>query len=243
MGAMSYIFNTFFYNPIYNGLVYLIDVLPRGDAGLAVILITIIVSLILFSVSKKAIKTQIRMKEMEPEMKAIRESIKDKQEQAMKMMALYKKYEVNPFSMILLVILQIPVLFALYYVFLKGGLPEIHPELLYSFVDIPNQVSMKLFGFLDISQKNVFLALFAGITQYIQARVATPKLEPKKDGASFKEDFQRSLSVQVKYVFPVLIAVISLSFPAALPLYWSTRNIFMTIQEVYVRNNLKPKAK
>ncbi|HYC34380.1 MAG TPA: YidC/Oxa1 family membrane protein insertase [Candidatus Paceibacterota bacterium] len=238
---MSYIFHTFFYNPIYNGLVYLIDILPNGDAGLAVILVTILVSFILFSVSKKAIKTQIRMKEMEPEMRSIKENVKDRQEQALKMMALYKKYEVNPFSMILLVILQIPVLLALYYVFLKGGLPEIRPEILYPFVSVPEVVSMKLFGFLDISQKSVGLAILAGVTQFLQARVATPKLEPKKEGATFKDDFQRSLGVQVKYVFPVIIGLISLSFPAALPLYWSTRNIFMTIQELYVRKNLKPK--
>lgn len=238
---MSYLWHTFFYNPIYNGLVYLIDIIPSGDAGLAVIILTIIVSLILFSVSKKAIKTQIRMKEMEPEMRSIKENVKDRQEQAMKMMALYKKYEVNPFSMILLVILQIPVLLALYYVFLKGGLPSIHPELLYSFVSIPTEVSMNLLGFLDITAKSPFLAVLAGLTQFLQARVATPKITPRVEGASFKDDFQRSLNVQVKYVFPVIITLISFGFPAALPLYWSTRNIFMTIQEIYVRNNLRPK--
>lgn len=237
---MSNIFHTFFYNPIYNGLVYLIDVLPKGDAGLAVILLTIIVSLILFSVSKKAIKTQIRMKEMEPELREIREKITDKQEQALKMMSLYKKYEINPFSVILLVLLQIPVLLALYFVFLKAGLPEINTEILYSFVKVPTEVSMNLFGIVDISQKNIFLAILAGVTQFIQARVAIPKMEPKKDGkSSFKEDFQRSLNTQVKYVFPVIIIIVSLGFPAALPLYWSTRNVFMTLQELYVKKTLK----
>lgn len=236
---MSYIFNTFFYNPIYNGLVYLIDILPNGDAGIAVILITIVVSLILFSVSKKAIKTQIRMKEMEPEMRLIKETIKDKQEQALKMMALYKKYEINPFSVIFLVILQIPVLFALYFVFLKGGLPTIHTELLYSFISVPEVVNMNMLGILDISQKSLVLAVLAGITQFIQARVAMPKTPPKSENPSFKDDFQRSLGIQMKYVFPVIIVFISASFPAALPLYWSTRNIFMTVQEVYVKKTLK----
>ncbi len=236
---MSYIFNTFFYNPIYNGLVYLIDILPNGDAGIAVVLITIAVSLILFSVSKKAIKTQIRMKEMEPEMRAIRENTKDKQEQALKMMVLYKKYEMNPFSMIFLVILQIPVLFALYFVFLKGGLPDIHPELLYSFVSVPETVSMNMLGILDISQKSLILAILAGVTQFIQARIATPKNPPKSDNPSFKDDFQRSLNVQMKYVFPVIIGFISAGFPAALPLYWTTRNIFMTVQEIYVKRTMK----
>ncbi len=239
---MSNIFHTFFYNPIYNGLVFLIDIIPGGDAGVAVILLTILVSLILFSVSKKAIRTQIRMKEMEPEMKKIRETVSDKQQQALQMMALYKKYDINPFSVIVLVIIQIPVLLALYFVFLKGGLPEINTDILYSFIKVPQVVSMNFLGILDITQKSLFLALLAGVTQFIQAKVATPKLEPRKEGqASFKDDFQRSLNTQVKYVFPVIIAVISVNFPAALPLYWSTRNIFMTLQELYVKKNLKNK--
>lgn len=237
---MSYIFYTFFYNPIYNGLVFLIDVLPNGDVGLAVILLTIVVSFILFSVSKKAIKTQIRMKEMEPELKAIKENIKDRQEQALKMMALYKKYEINPFSVILLVLIQIPVLLALYFVFLKAGLPEIKTDILYHFVSVPEAVSMRFLNILDITQKSIALALFAGVTQFIQARIAMPKLAPKIEGySSFKDDFQRSLNTQVKYVFPIIIVFISLTLPAALPLYWSTRNIFVTIQEIYVKKTIK----
>ncbi len=237
---MSNIFNTFFYNPIYNGLVFLIDVIPGGDAGVAVILLTILVSLVLFSVSKKAIRTQIKMKEMEPEMRNIRETVSDKQQQALQMMALYKKYDINPFSVIVLVIIQIPVLLALYFVFLKGGLPDINTEILYSFVKVPEFVSMNFLGILDITQKSLFLALLAGVTQFIQAKVATPVLAPRKEGEnSFKDDFQRSLNTQVKYVFPVIIGVISINFPAALPLYWSTRNIFMTLQELYVKKNLK----
>jgi YidC/Oxa1 family membrane protein insertase len=157
-------------------------------------------------------------------------------------MALYKKYDINPFSMILLVIIQIPVLLALYFVFLNGGLPEINTEILYSFVTVPQAVSMNFLGILDITQKSVFLALLAGITQFIQAQVAISKIEPRKEGQnSFKDDFQRSLNTQVKYVFPVIIGVISLNFPAALPLYWSTRNIFMTLQELYVKRTLKKK--
>ena len=237
---MSYIFHTFFYNPIYNGLVFLIDILPNGDVGLAVILLTIAVSFILFSVSKKAIKTQIRMKEMEPELRTLRETVKDRQEQALKMMALYKKYEINPFSVFLLVLLQIPVLLALYFVFLKAGLPEINANLLYSFVSTPSQVSMSFLGLLDITQKSILLAIIAGITQFIQARVAIPKSLPKTEGvSSFKDDFQRSLNTQVKYVFPVIITFISIGLPAALPLYWSTRNVFVTIQEIYVKKTIR----
>lgn len=244
MVVMSYIYHTFFYNPIYNGLVFLIDIIPGGDVGVAVILLTIIVSIILFSVSKKAIKTQIRMKEMEPEMKKIKEEIKDRQEQAQKMMALYRKYEVNPFSVFLLVLIQLPVLIALYKVFLNGGLPEIHTELLYSFVKAPTNVSMALFGYFDITEKSVFFALLAGITQFIQAKFATSSkitVDPDKNNKSFKNDFAKSMNTQVVYVLPAIIFIFGLSFPLALPLYWSTRNVFMIFQEIYVKKNLRPK--
>lgn len=244
MVVMSYIYHTFFYNPIYNGLVFLIDIIPGGDAGIAVILLTIVVSVVLFSISKKSIKTQIRMKEMEPEMKKIKEEIKDRQEQAQRMMALYKKYEINPFSVILLVLIQLPVLWALYRVFLQGGLPQIHTELLYPFVKVPGEISMSLFGFFDITKKSLFFAVFAGVTQFIQAKFATSTkitVDPDKNNKSFKNDFAKSMNTQVVYVFPIIIMFLGFSFPLALPLYWSTRNIFMIFQEIYIKKNLRKK--
>lgn len=231
---MSYIFNTFFYNPLYNALVFLIDITPGGDAGIAVVLLTIVVSFFLFSISKKAIRSQIRMKEIEPELALIRK-IEDKQEQARQMLALYKKNNINPFSMILMMLIQIPILFALYYVFFKGGLPSIHTDLLYSFVKIPSEVNMNFLGMLDISKKNVFMAIFAGITQFIQGFVMVKKTPKKSENPSFSEGLAHSMGTQMKYTLPVIIGAISLSLPSALPLYWSTRNIFTTIQELILK--------
>lgn len=235
---MSYIFNTFFYNPLYNGLVFLIDLLPNGDAGLAVVLLTIIVSLLLFSVSKKAIRTQIKLKEIEPELREIRSKTSDKQEQARLMLALYQKHQVNPFSMILLMIIQIPILIALYYVFLRGGLPDIHQELLYSFVEVPKVVDMNFLGVLDIKEKSLFIAILAGITQFIQAMVAIPKTN-KPQNNNLSENFAHSMQIQMKFVFPVIIVFIGMGFPSALPLYWTTRNVFTIFQEVVVKKSLK----
>lgn len=230
---MSYIFNTFFYNPLYNGLVFLIDIIPGGDAGVAVVLLTLIVSIILFSISKNAIRSQMRMREIEPELSEIKK-IKDKQEQARQMLDLYRKNKINPFSMILLMFLQIPILFALYYVFFRGGLPQIHSELLYSFVRVPETVNMNFLGFMDISQKNIFVAIFAGITQYIQARIMI-KPTPKKENSTMSEDLARSMGAQMKYTLPVIIGLIGASLPSALPLYWLTRNIFTIFQELVLK--------
>lgn len=242
---MSYIFNTFFYNPLYNALVGIIDLVPHQDAGVGVVLLTILVSLLLFGVSKKAIRTQIKLKEIEPEIKRIKENFKDKkEEQARLMIDLYKKHEINPFSLIFFVLIQIPILIALYYIFWKGGLPMIKTDILYSFVPVPQNVSMNFLGILDITQKSIVLAVISGITQFIQAYVATPSIKtPEKDvkDRTFGDDFQKSMHMQMKYVFPVVIGVIGATLPAALPLYWSTRNIFMTVQEIFVKKGLKLK--
>ena len=132
---MSYLFNTFFYNPIYNGLIFLVAYFSWVDLGIAVILITIIVKLILFPLTKKSIKTQLKIKQIEPKIKEIKEKYKNNREElAKKTMDLYKDNKINPFSGFFLILIQLPVLFALYFVFLKGGLPNINTELIYSFI-------------------------------------------------------------------------------------------------------------
>ena len=94
---MSFLYHTFIYDPLYNGFVFIFDVLPWIDAGLAVILFTIVIRLILFPLSKKAIVTQVKMKEIEPELNRLRKEVPDRQQQALKVMELYKTKGVNPF--------------------------------------------------------------------------------------------------------------------------------------------------
>ncbi|MEI8337818.1 MAG: YidC/Oxa1 family membrane protein insertase [bacterium] len=235
---MIWIWDTIFYNPLYNLLVYLIDVIPNHDAGIAVVLVTLVVSFLLFSISKKAIRTQLKMKEIEPELKKIKETIKDKQEQSLATLALYKKNNINPFSGILMALIQIPVLFALYYVFYKGGLPTIHSDILYGFIKIPLNVNMNFLGIMDIGKANIWMAIIAGIGQFTQAQIVSPKTKKSEKG-SMSEDFAHSMNMQMKYVFPVIILMIGAGLPSALPLYWASRSIFMSVQEFVVRRKKK----
>lgn len=228
-------FNTLFYAPIYNVLVWFIDIIPTHDAGIALIIVTILVSILLFSVSKKAIKTQIGLKEIEPEIKKIRETVKDQAEQARQTLALYRKHGVNPFSMILLILIQFPVLIALYYMFFYG-LPVIHTELLYSFVENPPMVNMNFIGLVDLSHKSIVLAVIAGVTQYILAHIMSKRTKtvPTGQKRTMQEEFAHSMQIQMKYFLPVIIGLISLGLPSALPLYWSVRNLFSAGQELVV---------
>lgn len=239
---ISQIFNDLFFNPIYNGLIFLIANFSWIDAGLAVVIITIIVKLILFPFAKKSIKIQIKTKQLEPELKTIKEKYKDnKEEQARQIMDLYKKNNLNPLSGIFIIFIQLPIIFALYFVFLKGGLPEINTEILYSFTDTPRNVNMYFLGLFNIAEKSLFLALLAGVSQYIQIRLMLPNIEPRKSNQpkSFKDDLARSMGIQMKFIMPVIVFFISYSLPAAIALYWTTSNIFMICQEIFVKRKME----
>jgi YidC/Oxa1 family membrane protein insertase len=237
----SSLFNTAFYNPLYNGLVLLLDILPWLDLGLAIVVFTIIVKLILFPLSQKSIQTQVKIKNIEPQIKDIKEKYKDKQEQAVKTMELYKKEKINPFSGFFLILVQIPIIFALYFIFLRAGFPEINTDILYSFVGVPEQIKTTFLGLIDVSEKSFILALFTGITQFFQAKLASPKTEPKKDNQGLAADFARSMSFQMKYVFPIIIFFIAYTISAAIALYLMTSNLFMIGQEIYVRRGMDKK--
>ena len=242
---ISNIFHEFFFNPIYNGLVFLIANFSWIDMGMAVILITVLVKLILLPLTKKSIKIQIKTKELEPELKKIKEEHKDnKEEQARQIMDLYRKNHLNPLSGFLVILIQLPIIFALYFVFLKGGFPEINTEILYSFIKIPEEVNMHFLGLISMVDKNIVLALFAGISQYIQIKLMLPKLEPKKNNhqKTFKDDLMRSMNTQMRFVMPVIVFFISYSLPAAIALYWITSNIFMILQEIFVKRKMETEA-
>ena len=100
-------YHEYIFRPLYNGLIFLFDVLPWLDAGVAVILFTCIVKLALFPLSKKAIITQARMKEIQPEIDALQKKYKDdKQALSLATFEIYKKKQVNPFSSIILIFIR-----------------------------------------------------------------------------------------------------------------------------------------
>lgn len=231
-------------DPLYNALVFLVSIVPGGDVGIAVILLTILVKLLLFPLSIKAVRTQLVMQELQEPLKLIQEKYKDdRQQQGLEIMALYRAKGVNPFSSILLLLIQLPIIFGLYWVFYKGGLPDIKPEWLYSFVTEPSvaAISMMFLGIVDMGGRSVVLSLLAGVTQFIQAKLSFPPLPPKKEGEepSFKDDLQRNLQLQMKYGLPVIVAIISYTISSAVALYWVTSNIFTIGQELYVRRHIK----
>ncbi len=234
--------NTIIYQPLYNAFVYALAHMPDHNIALAVIVFTIFIKLLLFPLYQKSIRSQMVIKLLEPEMKTLQEKYKnDRTELGKQTLELYKKNNINPFTSILLLFIQLPILIGLYIVFVNGV--KASPEHLYSFVQFPEQVSNMMFGFIDATKPFIPLGVLAGITQAIQARVSFPKIEKKeiKKGTepSFQDEFAKSMRVQVLYILPAFIVFLSAGFPSAITLYWVVANIFGTLQELYVKRTIK----
>ena len=237
------IWHTFFFDPVYNGLILFIHNVPGGDVGLAIIGITIAVKLLLLPLSLKAARTQKVMREIEPELKQLKETHKDDREaQAKAMMEVYKNVGLNPFASVVLLLVQIPIIISLYLAVYRGGgvpLPDINIEILYSFITTPEVVNMMFLGMLDVAGKSLPIALLAGITQFIHAQMAFPKPEPRKEDApqDFKSDFARTMQMQMRYVMPIIIFFVAYSISAAIALYFTVSNLMQIGQELLVRKH------
>jgi len=237
------IWHTFFFDPVYNTLVFFVGVFPGGDVGLAIIATVLVIKTILLPVSIKAVKTQKIMRDIEPKLKEIKEKHKnDRQAQSKAMMFVYQEAGMNPLASIALIFLQIPIIIAIYFSVASGGgvlLPAINTELLYFFVSEPISVTMNFLGYIDISEKSLFLALLAGITQFVHVNLTLPKLPPKEVDAKpdFKDDFMRNMQTQMRFVMPVLIAVFAYVISAAIALYFVVSNLTMIFQEYFVKKH------
>lgn len=238
------IWETIIYEPLYNLLVYLLNIVPFHEAGLAIITLTVLVRLVLYPLYKKTIHDQFVMREMQPKIDEIQKRYaNDKQTLGVKLMELYKQEKVNPFSsFFLLIFIQLPILFGLIYVFSKGFLN--HQGNLYSFIQYPVEVTTIFLGINLLAKGNIIMSLLAGAAQFTHSRIMfnlqklkapTPKIGGEK---SFQEQFAKSMQVQVTYVVPVLIIVSAYAFPAAIALYWITNSLFSIAQEYIIRRQV-----
>lgn len=237
-------FGTIVTTPLYNGLVGLMQIFPWADLGIAVILFTILVRLVLFPLAQVSLRTQMVAQKVQPEIDGLREQYKsDSQQQAAKIMEVYRREKINPFASIFFLGIQIPIIFGLYFMFLKSGLPVINPDLLYSFISGSTHASTMFLGIVDVTMKSIPIAILAGLTQFIQAWLMKMPEAKKTTEKSFGADFMKGMQFQMKYIFPLIIIFISASLPASIALYWTTSNIFSIAQEYVIRKRLERGAK
>lgn len=231
---MTEIFTTVFYQPILNLLVFLYNIVPGNDIGIAIVLMTVIIKLALFPLSKKAIESQKSLADLQPKMDKIKkEYANNKEEMTKKMMALYAEHKINPFSSCLPLLIQFPFLIAVYYVF-RNGLTNGSLDLVYPFINQPESINAFSMGFLDLSKSNIVLALMAGLGQFFQARMLVRKKPEVKSGGSQDEGMAAAMNKQMLYFMPVLTVIISMRLPSGLALYWLTTTIMTILQQKLV---------
>lgn len=230
-------FKTIFILPLFNLLVLFINISPFGSVGVAIIALTLLVKFALAPLYRKSIVGQFRMKQLEPKLKEIKANFPDKQEQAAKTFALYKEYKISPLSGCLPLLIQLPIILALYRVFLAGFNFDAYP--LYSFIHRPEVVSFNFF-WVDLAAKSLVFSIFAGISQFVQAHFANKRMSSNTDpgDTSMQANMSRMMGKQTKYVLPVFVAFVSYQLSAGIALYWIVNNIFTTIQEVLIHRRL-----
>ncbi|MFA6475276.1 MAG: YidC/Oxa1 family membrane protein insertase [Patescibacteria group bacterium] len=250
---LGQLYNTILYEPIFNALMWLYYFLPGHDMGVAIIVLTLVIKSLLFWPAFSALKSQKKLQETQPKINAIREKYKDnKEELGKQLMQFYKDNKVNPFSSCLPLIIQLPILIALYQAFLHGL--QIDPTThllnveqvnhLYGFLrDIytTTSINMSFFGIVDLAQsKNVIFAGLTGLATFVQIRMMQAKRPVIKTEGSKDEDMAASINKQMMYMMPIMTTIFGYQFPAGLALYWLTSTLFSIVQQLYFFRQNKP---
>ena len=238
MESLITLFNTVLYQPLFNALILLYEYLPGHDFGLAVIVLTIIIRLLFYPLMAQSLKSQKSLSEFEPRIQEIQTKYKDdKEKQAQAMMELYRKEKINPLGGCLPLLLQLPILIALYQVFWRGFRPEALDGL-YSFVPHPGVIDPLFLGAINLSQTSLVLAVLAGITQFFQTKMITSKTSKPKSKDQMAQ-FSGMMQKQMLYFFPIFTVFILWKLPAAVGLYWIVTALFSIGQQYLIFKKLK----
>ena len=235
-GFIGELFNFILYQPILNFLVWLYVVI--GSFGIAVIILTAIIRGALLPLNAKALKSQKETQEIQPLMKAIQDKYKDdKQKQSEELMKLYKEKGFNPFASFGVLLIQIPIILALYQV-IRNIANGSELNSLYSFVPNPGTIDFMFLG-IDLAVPSIILAVIVAIFQFLQiktSQVATKKPEEKKKDDSMSK-MQDMMQKQMLIFLPLFTLFILTQLPAALGLYWLIITIFTIVQQKIIFKN------
>jgi len=218
------------YRPLFNILILIYSLIP--DMGVSIIILTIIIRLILYPSQGKALKSQKRLRELQPELDKVQNKYKNnKQKQSKAVMEFYQKNKVSPFASCLPTLIQFPIIIAMYQVF-RTGLDTSKLTELYHFIHGPAAINPMFLGYFDLTKPDRFiLPIIAGVAQFIQIKMMMPKIPESKKGIGV----QQMISRQMIYLMPLMIVFFAASLPSALPLYWIITSLFGIFQQ-YVIN-------
>jgi len=227
------IYHALIYQPILNVLVGFYKTIAFYDFGLAVIFCTIFIRLILYPIFHKSAKHQLVMQKIQPKVEKIKELHKeDKEKQLKATMDLYREHGINPMSGIFLLLLQLPVLIALYQIFFNKLAPQVLSNL-YSFITPPANFNTTFLGLINLEQPYILIVGLAAILQYFQGKMMLPKIEKGR-----KLSTAESVGRQMVYMAPILTLLIFMNMPAAISLYWAVSVAFTIFQQKIISRQL-----
>jgi len=227
------IFQELFYRPLLN-LLFFIYNLGVVDLGVAIIILTVVVRLVLLPLFYKSAKDQTILQKIYPKIQEAQKKHKDdKEKQVKEIMGIYKEHKVNPFSGFLLLLVQLPILIGLYQVFLKGFSDQTLTHL-YSFVSTPAVVNTSFLGLVPLDQNNIILVFLAGVFQYLQSYILLRVNKKESSGPAMVQNITKKMV----FFAPLLTIVILYSLPSAVALYWLTTSVFSVGQQLVINKNI-----
>lgn len=239
---MSQIFTTIFYQPILNLLIFLYNTVAFNDLGVAIILLTAVIRLVFWPLSRSSIKSQKALQDLQPKIEELKKKYSDdKVALSQATMNIYKDNKVNPFSSCLPLLIQLPFLFAVYQVFRDGLNSKL--ELVYSFISRPATINTISLGFLNLAKPNIYLAVLAGLAQFWQAKMMMSSKPAITTPGSKDESMAAIMNKQMLYFMPAITIFIGLSLPGGLTLYWFVLTLLTALQQLITfRKKTDPKA-
>jgi YidC/Oxa1 family membrane protein insertase len=229
---MGYLYYTFFYQPLFNILIFFYQTVAFHDLGLAIVFLTLLIRLILFPVFQKSVRNQTIMQQLQPKLEKIKKDHKkDPIKQSQATMDLYREHRINPFSGFLFLLIQLPILIALYQIFKTSVTGELLHGL-YSFIQAPREINTYFLNLIHLDKTSIILVGLAALTQYIQARLSLPK-------QTADQSFAGRMGRQMLFIGPVITLVFLWYLPAAIGLYWLTTTAFSIFQQIIVNRQLK----
>ncbi|MBZ1356644.1 MAG: YidC/Oxa1 family membrane protein insertase [Candidatus Nealsonbacteria bacterium] len=247
MQLISLLFDMFLYRPLMNALILLYQIIPGNDFGIAIILLTVLIRLVLYPLSAKGIQSQRAITEIQPKIKETQEKYKnDKERQVKEVLNVYKEAKINPFSGFLPLFIQLPVLIALYKVL--WGVQELEAGILYGFISHPGYINFLFLGIIDLAKSgmievdggssfllgNMLIIIGAGVAQFFQMKMITVQKRETKGKKDATQEMADKIQKQMLYFFPFFTIFILLRLPSAIALYWLIGTVFSIIQQHFI---------
>jgi len=254
---MIELWNFLLYKPLLNALIYLYGLL-FNNFGLAIIVLTIFLRLILVPLTLPSLRTAKKMRELAPELEKLKSKYKnDRQKLAQAQMELYRRHGANPAAGCLPQIIQLIILIALYRAFIGvlqsngGEIATKLNQLLYSPLRLAEGTIINTnFLYLDLAKPDVFhlpgfpiplpgfVLIAAALVQFVSSKMMQPIVAQSQKVAvkteTKKDDLGTSLQSQMLYLFPLITIFIGYSFPSGLILYWFIFSFSTALQQYFV---------